>query len=100
MLLLVLALAACAALPWAAYIKGHPLRIRYDVPLVAAAAAIAGAGIACLPRRLQPIVAAFLIAAAVWQATPFQSKAPVVIESQREAANQQGREAVTAYLRA
>src|SRR3954471_24715834 len=45
-LLLPLALAACAALPLYAYCKGHPVRIRYDVPLVAAAAAITGTGIA------------------------------------------------------
>jgi hypothetical protein len=99
-LLLVLALAASAALPWTAYMKGHPLRIRYDVPLVAAAAAITGAGIARLPRRLRPVAGVAIVAAAVWQAPPFQTSAPVVRESQREAQNQQGRQAVTAYLRA
>jgi hypothetical protein len=99
-LLIVLALAACAALPWYAYVKGHPLRIRYDVPLVAAAAALAGCGVALLPRRARPAAGVALVAIAVWQAPPFQSKAPVVIESQREAQNQKGRGAVTAYLRA
>ena len=99
-LAIVLALAACAALPWSAYLKGHPVRIRYDVPLVAAAAALTGAGVALLPRRLQPIAGTIVVALAVWQAPPFQAKAPVVVESQREAQNQQGRLAVTAYLRA
>lgn len=99
-LLLIIALAACAALPWSAYLKGHPLRIRYDVPLVAAAAALTGAGVALLPRRLQAIVGTVVVAVAVWQAPPFQTRAPVVLESQREAQNQEGRRAVTAYLRA
>ena len=97
-LLLVLALAAAGALPWFAYLKGHPLRIRYDVPLVAAAAALAGAGVALLPRRLRAIAGIALVGAAAWQAPPFQPKAPVVMESQREAPNQAGRRAVTAYL--
>jgi hypothetical protein len=97
-LVVVLALAACAALPWSAYIKGHPVRIRYDVPLVAAAAALTGAGVALLPRRLRPIAGVAIVAATVWQAPPFQPDAPVVRESQREAQNQQGRRAVTAYL--
>ena len=97
-LLIVLALAASAALPWSAYVKGHPVRIRYDVPLVAAAAALAGTGIALLPRRLRPIAGVAIVAAAVWQAPPFQANAPVVIESQREAQLQQGRRTVTAYL--
>ena len=39
-----LALAAAAALPLVRVLKGHPLRIRYDVPLVAAAAALTGVG--------------------------------------------------------
>jgi hypothetical protein len=99
-LLIVLAFAACAVLPWTAYLKGHPLRVRYAVPLVAAAAAITGSGVALLPRRLRPIAAIAIVAAAVWQAPPFQGTAPVVAESQREAQNQRGRQAVTAYLKA
>jgi hypothetical protein len=99
-LLFVLALAACAALPWSAYVKGHPVRIRYDVPLVAAAAILTGAGVALLPNRIRPAVAVVAVTIAVWQAPPFQANAPVVVESQREAAFQRGREAVTTYLRA
>ena len=99
-LLLMLALVACAALPWTAYLKGHPVRIRYDVPLVAAAAALVGAGVSLLPRRLRPVAGAIALGLAVWQAPPFQAKAPVLVESEREAQLQQGRSAVTAYLRA
>jgi hypothetical protein len=93
-----LALAACAALPLYAYFKGHPVRIRYDVPLVAAAAAITGTGVALLPRRAQPIAGALIVAIAAWQAPPLQKDAAVVVESQREAPNFEGRQAVTGYL--
>ena len=97
-LVIVLALAAAAMLPLYAYFNGHPVRIRYDVPLVAACAALIGAGIALLPRKLQAIAAALVIALSLWQRAPFDLHAPVVVESQREAPNQEGRRAVTAYL--
>lgn len=97
-LLLVLALAACATLPLYAYFKGHPTRLRYDVPLVAASAALIGSAIALLPRRLQFIAGPLVLALAGWQVHPFDTTAPVIVESQREAPNQAGRGAVTAYL--
>ncbi len=97
-LTLVVALAACAALPWAAYYRGHPVRLRYDVPLVAAAAAIAGAGIGLLPRAARGAAAVLTIAIAVWQAHPLDPNAPVIAESRRDAPNAIGRRAVTAYL--
>jgi hypothetical protein len=99
-LLVVLALGACAILPWGAYFKGHPFRIRYDVPLVAAAAAFAGAGIALLPRRLRAAAAVVVIAIALGGARPFDPAAPMVVEAQRDVANTAGRRAVTAYLQA
>jgi hypothetical protein len=99
-LLLVLALAACALLPWAAYYQGHPVRIRYDVPLVAAVAAIVGAGVALLPRRVAAVAGMAIVGLAVWQAPPFDRQAPVIVESQRVAADDAGRQAVSAYLAA
>jgi hypothetical protein len=98
--ILPLALAACAALPLSAYANGHPVRLRYDVPLVAAAAALAGTAVALLPRLIRGPVALAVIAVAAWQAPPFSPRAPVVVESQRDAANSVGRGAVTAYLAA
>lgn len=97
---LVLSLAACAALPLYAYFKGHPVRVRYDVPLVAACAAIVGSGVALLPRRAQPIAGALVIGLSLWHVRPFDRTAPVVVESQREAPNQEGRRVVTSYLSA
>jgi hypothetical protein len=96
--ILPLALVACAAVPLVAYYKGHPLRIRYDVPLVAAAAAITGTAVGLLPRRGRAAIGLVIVALAAWSVPPFDAKAPVVVESQREAPNQIARRAVTAYL--
>ena len=97
-LILFLALAAAAAVPLSAYVQGHPFRIRYDIPLVAACAALAGAGIGLLWLRAQPIVAACVVAIALVQARPLDRTAPLIVESQRDAANSAGRRAVTTYL--
>jgi hypothetical protein len=98
-LALALAPLAAAALPWYAYTQGHPLRVRYGVLLVAACAALAGTGIALLPRFLRGVAAMAVVAAALWQVSPLHRTALLVVESQRDAANAAGREAVTAYLR-
>jgi hypothetical protein len=98
--ILPLALVACAALPLFAYVQGHPVRLRYDVPLVAAAAALAGTAVGLLPRLARWPVALMLLAVAAWQAPPFNPRALVVVESQRDASNGLARAAVTAYLTA
>ena len=97
-LLVVLALAASGLLPLGAYFKGHPFRIRYDVPLVAAAAAIIGTGIALLPRRLGVPAAAAVLGIALWDAHPLDVRAPMVLEAQLDVANTAARGAVTRYL--
>jgi hypothetical protein len=97
-LALVLAPLAAAALPLSAYVQGHPFRIRYDVPLVAASALAAGAGIGLLWKPLQPIAAALVVTTALIQAHPLDRTAPLIVESQRDAANRRGRDAVTTYL--
>ncbi len=98
-LLLVAALAAAAVLPWFAYLQGHPFRIRYDVPLVVAAAALSACAIALLPALVRPFAALAVVTATLVQAAPLDRSAPVVVESQRDARNMEGRRAVTAYLR-
>jgi hypothetical protein len=97
-LLVVLALAACAVLPLGAYFKGHPFRIRYDVPLVAAAAAIIGAGIGLLPRRLSWTAAALVLGIALRGAHPLDVHAPMVVEAQLDVPNTAARGVVTRYL--
>lgn len=97
-LALLLTLVAAAALPLGAYVRGHPFRIRYDVPLIAACAALAGAGIGLLRPRLQPFAAAAVVVGALMQSPPLDRNAPLILESQRDAANRVGRRAVTMYL--
>ncbi|CAN5353342.1 hypothetical protein BH23ACI1_BH23ACI1_19620 [soil metagenome] len=97
-LVLVLALAGAAALPWYAYVNGHPFRIRYDLPLVVACAAIAGAGIALLRPRIGAVAGAVLVALAAWQAPPLDRTAPLIRESQLELRQKAGRALVTNYL--
>jgi hypothetical protein len=98
-LVLVIALAAAAALPWYAYYAGHPLRVRYGVPLVAACASLTAGGIALLWKPLRPLASAAVLLWAFSQSSPLDTRAPLVTESQRDAANSRGREAVTTYLR-
>ena len=98
-LVLLLALGAAAALPMYAYMKGHPFRIRYDLPLVIAAAAFAAGGIASLHAWIRIPAAILVIVGAILQAPPFDREAPLVRESQREADALTGRLTVTAYLR-
>lgn len=97
-LLLLVSLFAAAALPISAYVQGHPFRIRYDVPLVIACASLAAAGIAICWRLLRVPLAIAVLTLSVQQAPPLDREAPIVIESQREAANMEGRRAITAYL--
>jgi hypothetical protein len=98
-LIVLLSLAGAAALPWYAYLHGHPFRVRYDVPLVAACAAMAGVGIGLLWKRARPVAATVLIVIALVQTPPLDRTAPLIVESQRDAANSAGRRAVTSYLR-
>lgn len=97
-LVMLLALAGAAALPWYAYMQGHPFRIRYDVPLVAACAALAGAGVALLWSRARLVVATIVVVLTTMQAHPLDHSAPMVVEAQRDATNMAGRRAVTKYL--
>ena len=98
-LILVLALAAAAALPIYAYYEGHPVRVRYGLPLVVACAAAITAAIGLLPARARPAAAAAVVVWALVQSPPLDRQAPLVLESQREAAQRHGREAVSAHIR-
>jgi len=99
-LLLLLSLLAAAVIPIAAYVQGHPFRIRYDLPLVIACASLGGAGIAVLWKPLRIPLAVALLAVSAWEARPLDREAPLVRESQREARNREGRRAITSYLEA
>jgi hypothetical protein len=97
--LLPLALAATAAVPWTAFLDGHPYRIRYMVPLIAAQAVFAG----CLAgawKRLQPVAVVGLALVAAYDLRPLDLTAPMVVEAQWDRPNIVARDRVTAYLAA
>ncbi|MGH9312976.1 MAG: hypothetical protein ACRD1S_07240, partial [Vicinamibacterales bacterium] len=100
-LLIALAPAAAAALPFYAFIQGHPYRVRYMVALVVAAGLLAGVLIGLL-RRVSPLfsgAAAVALAVAVSVARPpFASDAAMVREAQWDLPHSRARAAVTAYL--
>ena len=93
-----LALGAAGALPFYAYLSGHPFRIRYEVPLVMASAAVVGVGVGRL-RAAAPLVAAAVLGGVLLQAPPFDEASPMLREAQLDRANGEGRRQVTACLR-
>jgi hypothetical protein len=101
--LIALALVTTAAIPWAAFVKGHPFRIRYMVPLLASEAVGAGvlAGMLArvMPRRLWHSVAAFVLVAIVaYELRPLDVTTPMVVEAQWDRPNTPVRARVTACL--
>ncbi len=93
-----LSLLAVAALPWYAYFEGHPFRIRYMVPLVAAAIAATGLGVGLLPRRGQALGAGLVLAGVLATTRPFDPKAAMVLEAQWDRPNSRARHEVTTCL--
>ena len=93
-----LALISAIGLPLMAFYQGHPFRVRYLVPMIVAAAALASWAIAVLPKRAQAIAAVLLAGGAWWSRPPIDHSAPMVIEAQRESPMRAGREAVTGHL--
>jgi hypothetical protein len=98
--LLPVALSAAAALPFSAFLDGHPFRVRYMVVLVAAAGALIGAAIGALPRQWRAAGAALLLGITLWLRPPLALDSPMVQESRRESHTQSGRASVTSYLAA
>jgi hypothetical protein len=115
--LIALSLGATAAVPWAAFIDGHPFRIRYMVPLMAIEAVAAGAlvdfiagvvGRAFQARRhgdpkrvaLHTVTAILAVGVAAYELHPLDAQAPMVLEAQWDRVNVEPRRAVTSCLKA
>jgi hypothetical protein len=125
--LIALSLGATAAVPWTAFIDGHPFRIRYMVPLIAMEAVAAGYLIDAVGRALpqfvgrplpeivgrafqarrygdaesvasRRIVAAIVILIALYELHPFDVRAPMVVEAQWDRVNAAPRHEVTSCL--
>ena len=97
--LVLIALIACAALPWYAFVKGHPFRIRYMVPLIPAIGVFAGVAVGLCPKKLQYLLAPAVVALVLVANSPFDQQAPMVVEAQFDRLNSAARRNVTAYLR-
>src|ERR1700730_16403151 len=79
--LIPLALLASAALPWAAFVRGHPFRIRYMVPLIAIEAIGAGAAVGVVKRAA--LASALVVATALaFDIRPLDPSAPMVLGAQ------------------
>jgi hypothetical protein len=96
-LLIPVALLASAALPFVAFLEGHPYRIRYMIPLVAACAALAGIGIGMV-RRGAIAAAVALVAVTILESPPWTPDTPLLAEAQWDRPNSAARRAVTACL--
>lgn len=118
-LIITLALFAAAAVPMVAFYQGHPYRIRYMVPLVAACALFDGLGVGMIwrvrknppypgngqrrpgpfgPGRLAGALAAVLVASLLVESPPWNRNAPMLLEAQWDRGASAGRRDVTACL--
>jgi hypothetical protein len=93
-----LALLGTAALPWYAFVSGHPFRVRYMVVLVAAVSVGLGLLVSVLGRRARLLVAVALAAVALVETPPLWSRAPMVLEAQWDRPKSRARQAVTRCL--
>jgi hypothetical protein len=97
-MLVPLALFGAVGLPLAAYLAGHPFRLRYEIPLVVAGAVAIGLAVGQLRSWARP-VAAFVLLLVYLQRSPFDPRTAIVAEAQLDAGNSRGRARVTQCLR-
>jgi hypothetical protein len=94
-----LALFAAAALPFYAFVEGHPFRVRYMVVLAAACGLVGGLAVALVRRRLAAAtLAALLVTAAVVESPPWDLQAPMIAEARWDVTRTIERRRVTACL--
>lgn len=105
-LLITLALFAVAAVPLVAFYQGHPYRIRYMVPVVAACAMFSGLAAGLIPEssrlwrtlKVRPMLAGVLLASLVLESPPWNMDAPMLLEAQWDRGASLGRRDVTTCL--
>jgi hypothetical protein len=95
--LIATSLVATAVIPWVAFFRGHPFRIRYMVPLIVVQAIGAGALAGLIKRAALP-VSVLLLAVAAYELRPLDLAAPMVVEAQWDRPNDPVRAQVTACL--
>jgi hypothetical protein len=100
------ALFAAAAVPLVAFYDGHPYRIRYMVPVVAACALFTGIGVGLLGQRggrlerirFAVLVALVAVASLFLESPVWNMQAPLLVEAQWDRGASLGRRQVTACL--
>ena len=92
------ALFAAGVLPALAFYEGHPFRIRYMVPMVAACALFCGLAVGVLRRYPAIVLAGVLIGTTLIQSPPWQRDAPMILEAQWDKTASEGRRHVTTCL--
>ena len=97
-LLIPVTLFAAAALPFYAFFEGHPYRVRYMIPIVAACAMCGGVAIGMVQRQAMPILAGLLVGITLVQSPPWQQDAAMLVEAQWDRPASAARRAVTACL--
>ena len=95
--LVAVALVATAVVPWLAFYDGHPFRIRYMVPLLAAEAIGAGF-VAGLVRRAAIPASLIILTLVAYELHPLDASAPMVVEAQWDRPNEPERARVTACI--
>ena len=93
--LLPVALFAASALPFYALYEGHPFRIRYMIPLVAAYALFGGLGVGIMRHHAARVLAGLLIGITLVQSPPWRLDAPMLVEAQWDRPASEGRRVVT-----
>ncbi len=96
--ILPLALLGTAAVPWSAFMDGHPFRIRYVVPLIAVQAICAGI-VAGSWRKGRIALVTVLLVVTIYELRPLDQAAPMVAEAQWDRPNAAPRQVVTSCLR-
>ena len=110
-LLVTLALFAAAAVPLVAFYQGHPYRIRYMIPVVAACAVFSGLAVGLISRasaarrtvKLRPptaraALAGVLLASLLIESPLWSTQAPMLLEAQWDRGASIGRRDVTTCL--
>ena len=96
-LLIATALCAATTVPATAYLSGHPFRIRYEIPLIVAAALLTGTAVGMI-RVGARLVSMAVLVAVLMERQPFDLDAPMIKEAQLDT-NVHARRQVTHCLR-
>ncbi len=97
--LVALAPLASAALPFYAFVQGHPFRVRYLVLQVASLALVSCGALTLTRRRIVDGAAIALVAVSLYLRPPLDARAAMVTEAQWDGPNAAARQTVTTYLR-